>query len=143
MDKVKYCTVKSRWMHYDPSDPAQVPDEDGDYFALVKEPFTKDVISSYKIYIMHFCTTVTDLVPDAILRPVSLQREYLEFLKEKYKYGAFTEPGSDTLPNYTQDHIIAFRIRTLDLVTEDLVNVFTAVDEFDVALKEAEDRLNQ
>ena len=139
MDKVKWCTVKSRWILYDPSDPAQVPDEDGNYFALVK---SWDDRKSYLIVIMTFYKNVQDLISIDDM-PWYERQDFLQFMKEKYKYGAFTEPMMGILPNYPQDYIIAFRMRPAGMAVKDLVNTFVTLDEFDKTLKEAEDRLNQ
>ena len=143
MEKSTTCEIDTVWKRYDPFDPEQVPFEDGIYFALVESPSIPGAKSDYGIVKKKFCTRVTDLGPALYLKPASLLKEFRDFICEKYKYGIFTEPDLEVFPNYSQDLIIAFRVTPTNLITDDLVHKFVTIGEFDVALEETEDRLNQ
>lgn len=139
MGKTNDWIITSVWKRYDPTDPEQAPEEDGEYFVLMKGRVDRD---GYRIVLMTFCKNVWDLISVSAI-PGYEREEFLQFMKKKYKYGAFTEPMMGILPNYPQDRIIAFRTGPVDSIIDDLVKVFVTEDKFDVALEEAEDRLNQ
>ena len=139
MEKPNECIITSVWKRYDPADPEKVPKEDGEYFVIIKGRVDRDW---YRIVPMTFCKNIWDLISINAM-PEYEREDFLQFMKEKYKYGAFTEPLMGILPNYPQERIIAFMGRHADLIIKDLVNVFVTSDEFDKTLKEAEDRLEQ
>lgn len=138
MEKTNECKITSIWKRYDPSDPKQVPEEDGDYFVLVQDSQGVD----YVIWVMQYHKDISVLNIGGGLSAYA-RSDFMEFISNKYKYGAFTEMMMNCMPHYSQNQIIAFRTVPVDSIIDDLVKEFVTKDEFDVALEEAEERLNQ